>query len=123
MSRTPTARRSLLATSALLLGLLAGVHHEAASQEATVVADAHDQARRLLQRPEITSAPSTAAATAVSTARSAGDAQEQARRLLTSDRIIAREVAGTEAAALNSTAQRVDAHTLAARLLLKPNAY
>jgi len=122
MSRTPTARRSLLATSALLLGLLAGVHHEAASQE-TVIDDAHDQARRLLQRPEITSAPSTAAATAVSTARSAGDAQEQARRLLTSDRIIAREVAGTEAAALNSTAQRVDAHTLAARLLLKPNAY
>jgi len=123
MSKTATSRGSVLATSALLLGLLAGVHHEAASQETTVV-DAHDQARRLLQGPDITSAASTAAPTAVSTERSAApDAQEQARRLLTSDRIATPEVAGTQTAAQPSTAQRADGHTLAARLLLKPNAY
>jgi len=123
MLKTATSRRSVLATSALLLGLLAGVHDEAASQATTVV-DAHDQARRLLQRPEITSAASTAAATAVSTERSvASDAQEQARRLLTSDRIVTQEVAGAEAAQQPPAAQRVDAHTVAARLLLKPNAY
>jgi hypothetical protein len=128
MSKSVLDKRTLIAANALLLAVLAGVHNEAASQEtlgSSAAVDAQDQARRLLQRPDITASWSaTAAPTVIKIARSAvPDAQEQARRMLSRPGIGTLEATEVEGAALTLNPERADAHTLAAQLLLKPTGY
>lgn len=127
MSKSFIARPTLMVAGTLLLAALASVYNvEAAAQGVTGsgVVDAHDQARRLLQRPDIAASRATTVPTVMGIARSAvPDAQEQARRLLSPPTTGTAEVAESEGATLILKREKADAHTLAELLLAKPSGY
>lgn len=122
MSKTLIAKSTFIAASTLLLASLSGMPPVKAAEQgmtASGAADAHEQARRLLRRPDITASGSAVTLPASCIARSpVPDAHEQARRLLSRPAAVA-ECTGFEAAALILKPEAADGHTLAEHLLLK----
>lgn len=125
MSKTLIAKPTLFAASALLLASLAGVHNVKAAEQSMPglgAMDAHEQARRLLVRPDIAPSGPMAAPMAISIPGPVMlDAHEQARRLLS--RPEASGGTGFEGAVLILKPEEVDAHTQAEHLLLRPLGY
>lgn len=122
MSKTLIAKPTLIAASALLLASLAGVHNVKAEQSMPGfdAVDAHEQARRLLQRPAITASNLVAPQVAVRIAHPILlDAHTQARQLLLRPITGVGEGTGFEDAALILEPERADAHTQAEHLLLR----
>jgi hypothetical protein len=118
MKGIPITKSTIVATSALLLASVAGIHTAAAAQESAV--DGHVQARTLLQRAEVT--PGIPVVTLFATHSSetdALDAHEQARSLVAGSPLYSGDISTTGSTLASLEITTADAHGTAERLLQK----